>query len=175
MRALATVLPAVLPPVLTTVLAIAVLGACAPLRTGAGPPWQGVCEGALPANAAVSALLTAEHQGTTARYFLALHSAGPATQLQLLSLQGVPIYRLQCTNGRPQEINLARLNGSIAPRQMLAYLQALYADNSQQGGEPLRIHRQGSGPWFKRLTLEDAAAGNRFTVAIEEVAPLVSE
>ncbi|MFV0276665.1 MAG: hypothetical protein ACK5HY_05700 [Parahaliea sp.] len=183
------------------------LAACASLQAPPTLPLAAgdLCRGALPAGYQVQALLSVrgaqhgakrdEKRGEVSaapaqHFFLALDTRPDSRQLNLMTLQGVPLYRLSCAGEQAREQSQARVEGIPSPSALAAWLASIYGATELAGTgwrEPvpagpgrrqwqytgsrprsIDIHTEGPPPWFEKVSLSDPAGDIHLELTLQE-------
>ncbi len=135
-----------------------------------------VCADALPANGELHATLTLHQSYNDQHLYLAINTRHEQhTSIDLLTLQGMPLYRLQCTADGPREQLFTSLTDMVSPTAIMAYLSLIYGPDKQRLLAPgWRIKYQDPS----RLVIEKSASGNgasrRISVKAHGAAPWYS-
>jgi hypothetical protein len=163
---------------------------CAVLPREHDVPLAGLnCQQALPRGYEVRATL--QVSPAEQDFLLALGTAPERINLALLTLQGVPVYRLSCSDGEPQTNVQTSVGEKLPPLALLNYLAMIFMDadvlsKQLQPGWTLRtqtserfltrpdtaagiqISYQGKAPWFQMIELTDGLRGVTLSIVILE-------
>lgn len=183
--------------VLLLALLLPCLASCALLPTGRDLPLvEFNCQQALPRSYEVRATLRvapAEQQ-----FLLALGTTSDRVDLALLTAQGVPVYRLSCSDGDPRLSVQITAGDELPPLVLLNYLAMIFMDvdalsQQLQPGWTLQAHMaeriltrpgtavgvqisyQGTAPWFNVIDLADSLNGVTLRIVILESSRVLSE
>lgn len=178
-------------------LAILAVAGCAAHQPALPWPLDLACQPGFPSNSAASGLLEVAVDDASSSYFVGIDTRPSGTELQIVSLQGLPLYRLNCTGGRAAAKSLATVDSPLSGPSLVAYLLAMYGDTRTipeapagwrtdkrsasdfawlgTGGRELSVERSGDLPWYRSLTLRDPGENTTLTLTIREIRDVVPE
>tara|TARA_R110002072_G_scaffold302958_1_gene490368 strand:- start:6851 stop:7423 length:573 start_codon:yes stop_codon:yes gene_type:complete len=178
-------------------LLVLALPACTLLPDGQDLPLAQVdCRQAFPQGYEVRATLRVEPSG--AKFLLALGTAPERIDLALLTVQGMPVYSLSCTDGYPEASVQTSAGNEIPPLVLMNYLAIIFMDaealpQQLQPGWALQAHTakrfltrhenaaevqiryQGTAPWFDSIELTDSLQGVSLSIVILESSRVLPE
>jgi hypothetical protein len=185
------------PRTLLLVLLVLALTSCALNPSGRDMPLAAVnCRQALPLGYEVRGTLQTSPAGQD--FLLALRTMPERIDLTLLTVQGLPVYRLSCADGSPQASVQTSVGGTLPPLELLNYLTMIFmgAEALSQQIQPgwtlkthgadrllarpgtsatVRISYQGTAPWFYAIELADSLHGVTLTITILESSRVLPE
>ncbi len=153
-----------------------------------------VCNGALPSSGKIRSNLTLHQTYNDEHLFLAINAEGEhAPVIDLLTLQGMPIYRLECGPDGPSEHQFVQLLDKVPDAAIMAYIGLIYGgtkaallapgwesrivDTSHFVVEPMtdepttddasrkmEVETSGPGPWYTSARLRDHGTGISVTL-----------
>jgi len=168
-------------------LALLTLAGCSALPEPGEIPvaLDAVCKDILVQDYTVRSTITVSHRQTQEQYFLAINTGKGHRELSLISLQGLPVYRLQCSGGKARGLRLTEIARALAPERVVQYLSTAYlpdaAPDSLRAGwtrdredqqtiryryspeagvtRTITVNSKGAGPWFDSVSVADDGAG----------------